>query len=291
MKTIYINKFISQLKKNDLVYAIRNGAYKHDYDIKLVPFSQNFFKNIDESDILVTWNRHLNQNTIAKEFEKIGAQVWTFENPYIELNDENKWYSIGLGYHNNINHAIDIDDHERWAELFSHIELKDWKKRPNSLSDIVVATQNKSYNESGIGFDGYDMPAGWDEKTLNYLRYKSQRNIIYRQSPKTKQHNLSLNYDNVYVSNGARRSLEQDLMNAYCLYTHTSNCTTQALISGIPVVYTGPHIFLEQCCSRDIDNLNFPENRQKNLDKMAWNQYNIKEIQSGFLQEILLCRG
>ena len=80
--------------------AIMAGARKHGMEPSVW---EGIGGKIQEGDILFTWNRHIEQDQLARQFESRGAKVVCFENAYLKVpNTEGKQVSVGLGYHNNM---------------------------------------------------------------------------------------------------------------------------------------------------------------------------------------------
>src|SRR5665213_3033224 len=92
--------------------AIMAGAKKHGIESSVYKGQSH---QIREGDILFTWNRHgAEQDQIARQFEIRGGKVVCFENSYLKTNNDTKYVSVGLGYHNNIEYAPKcLDNGER----------------------------------------------------------------------------------------------------------------------------------------------------------------------------------
>jgi len=283
----YINRFLGNIKKTELTEALETCAKKHGYRVEYI---SNPVQHPTANDVLVIWNRHINQHDMAIKFEKAGAKVIMFENPYIKL-DGNFWYSVALKYHNNIKHSLPkLDSGERW-ESFNK-EILPWRESGNH---ILIATQAKRFNNAGIGYELSKQPIGWDLNIIKKIRkHTATRDILFRQHPNGFEFEGFKSYQrvikNLYHSNG-KTPIEKDLQNAWCTVVHTSNSATNSLLAGVPVMLCGPNLFLKDACSPGIMHLNnpiMPDNRLELFERMAWNQFNIEEIASGFLLDLIL---
>lgn len=81
-----------------------------------------------------------------------------------------------------------------------------------------------------------------------------------------------------------RKPFKQDLINAWCVVTHTSNAAVESIMQGIPAICTGD-------CAASILSLSDPVNIEHpwmpDVDRMAWagtlanNQWTLAEIRNG----------
>jgi len=262
-------------------------------------------RTVTPNDALIIWNRSNGYyERMASFFEKHGAKVIVMENPYIRIPNK-KYISIGLGYHNNLKYALlCLDNGERFASF--GIEVQPWR---TSGEHVLITTQSKFWDREAFGYSDNRQPDNWDSFIIRQVRVYTDRKILYRTHPKsqppakhqwktiTRNVQLSISapafaqtfqtvHDDVIVS----KKLEEDLKNAWCTILHSSNAATESLIAGIPVIYTGNNIFMQNCAStliRDVKNPAMPDNRLENLNRMAWNQFSIEEIGNGLLFDIL----
>lgn len=289
-KTLYINKFLAGIKKTKLMNALNLGASKYGYDVKFV--GSDMRDVITERDVLVIWNRHNDQDEFAKRFESVGAKVLCFENPYVDVYPcEYDYYSVGFGFHNNIDLAPQKrDSGERWKSF--NREIKEWKKETHKDHYILVCTQSKVFNGKGLGFGNFAQPEYWDENILNHIKsvYPSTP-IKFRQNPKSKQNLFNehrLLKHNIKLSTDTKNwPLLVDLYEAKLTVVYTSNSATESLLFGVPVAAAGPNLYTKSLCSNSITNILYPTNRQEVFERMAWSQYNIQEIETGYFFECL----
>lgn len=282
MSVIYFTTFVSAITRKSLTNSIILGSRRFGYDCRIYKHGAK----ITPDDILITWNRHDQQNNIALLFESIGAKVFVFENPYIPVEDK-KYFSLGIGYHNNINCSFPSKDQGKRFESFG-ITVKDWKKEGDH---ILVCTQAKTFGGRGLGLDYYAQPCNWDYDIIKKLKLRTKRKIVFRPHPKG--HDVSKTIRKTFdkqIIFSENDCLIDDLINAHSVIVYTSNAVTDSVIEGIPCHITGPGVFLNECCNKGIDNIETPcyPEREKYLYRMAWNQFSLEEIESGFIFEHIL---
>lgn len=286
MTTLYIYSLIDNIKAQ-WGKVLRSAAIKKGW--KVEQYSSR--SEIEKDDILIIWNRHNDQDNVAKRFEAVGAKVFAIENPYIKTKDHKDWISVGIGYHNNLDYAPKLlDNGERFAQL--GIEIKPWRQ---SGKHILFPTQAKNFNQAGLGWKDYAIPQGADESILKKIRKITDRKIVFRLSPKSMNVPISTENigKNIEVSNNEfnRCSVNKDLENAWATCLWTSNAATESLLMGIPVFVCGPGVYMKDVCNmnlNDIENPIMPDNRLQLFNRMAWAQYNINEVESGFMFNCLL---
>lgn len=259
----------------------------HGYNFKVIS-NESQIKSVTEHDIYIGWNRHLRQDYICKRLEKVGGQVIIFENPYIKIKDNQKWFSIGLNWHNNIEKSLPcIDTGERWKNF--NVEIKPWRK---SGKYYLVATQAKIWNKRGLGHKNFWQPENWDSNTVVKLKQTTHKPIIFRQHPNGKERGRNNKHPRyIKISDGSIVPLEKDLEQAFASVVYSSNLATDSLLQGVPVFYNGKNLYLKDACKygfEDFNNPVYPNNRENLFQRMAWNQFSLEEIQNGFMLDILL---
>lgn len=141
----------------------------------------------------------------------------------------------------------------------------------------------------------------WLKKTLEQIYATGiKREIRIREKPKEVEVHLSCDKHIVPLhgkpikSPSSLKPLSEDLKNCHCMITFNSNSVVEALTSGVPVITT-PYSSAYML-STSIENIFkpvYPSERliMKWLTNLAWNQFNMNEIKSGFLWETLSKRG
>ena len=278
MPTIYFSEFAVLLKPNWYT-DISSGAAKLGYGVS----RKEKYESITSKDVLILWNRHLEQDAIAKKFEAVGAKVLILENAYIKQTGQ--WISVGIGYHNNIKHSIPCMDEGQRFESFG-IEIKPWR---TAGKHILYASQSHIFNARGLGLGEYASPAGFDLGVLKEIRKHTNRTIHCRLHPKCKM--LPELPTGIYSSHGKFKTMEEDLAEAWATVVWTSNAATESLLAGVPVFVSGPSVFASGACNISLESLEdpvLPDNRLEIFRRMAWSQYNRAECQSGFFLKTIL---
>ena len=77
--------------------------------------------------------------------------------------------------------------------------------------------------------------------------------------------------------------LDEHLAGAWCLVTHNSNVTTEAIVAGVPVFVTGatPAAVVGSTNIREVERPVYPDNRHEWLAVLAANQWTLDEFRSG----------
>jgi hypothetical protein len=205
-------------------------------------------------DVLVIWNRYGRWDVEARRFEAAGAQVVVTENGYV---GEGR-YALALGHHAGLG-VWRPGSGERWDAL--GIEVQPW--RPEGGETIIL-------DQRGIGERGIASPEGW----AGMARARWGGRI--RQHPGKEM---------------LGPSLAHDLRNASRVVTWASSAALHALILGVPVFYglTG-WIGRHACLPTDemgAPGLRHSGHRLETLRQVAWAQWTLEEISSGFAFQYL----
>lgn len=212
--------------------------------------SHNDIRRLQRSDILVTWNRIYEGDDAAKQFELLGNTVLVAENATWG-NDfaDQRWYTIARTFHNQSG-RFRYGGPERWDSL--GVSLAPWRED----GETVILAQR------GIGPSQIRQPMKWADGMRMRLGGLSTR---IRHHPGTRADAMPL---------------EQDLSNCRTVYTWGSGAAVRACMWGIEVRSFMPNWIGEHEHS-DADRLRM-------LRRLAWAQWRLDEIASGFAFEHLL---
>lgn len=142
----------------------------------------------------------------------------------------------------------------RAEKLLRPSEVKPWRK---SGKNIIICAQTDGFHKRmGV--------ADWESEIRQKLALVTDRPIISR----TKK---------------TARPLAEDLMDAWCVITHSSNAAVEAVLDGVPVISTA------DCASsvmglHDAFNVEYPiypSGRWEWAAKLAANQWTLEEIRKG----------
>lgn len=215
-------------------------------------------------DVLCIWNRNFGEDSLASNWEKAGAKVIVFENGYCgEDSDGRQYYAMALSQHNGAG-RWPSGDGSRWNAL--RIELKPWK---TNGGHILVCSQR------GIGNPAMTPKFDWYAKVACELRKYTKREIRIRKHPV--RHTLS-------------NPLSNELKSAWACVVWSSNCATEALISGIQTFRFGPSIITQGATRKDYKDIDrfVACDRIPAFERLAWAQWSVDEISSGLPFELLL---
>jgi len=154
-----------------------------------------------DGDILVSWNRIREGQTVALAFEQSGLPVLVAENAsWGNSFAGERWYTLARSFHNTAG-LFPVGDASRWDAL--GVELAPWR---DGEEDVILP-------QRGIGPPPVAMPHGWAERL--------QRKIGGRIRP--------------HPGQAPCLPLEDDLRRARCVHTWGSGAAIKALLCGIPV--------------------------------------------------------
>lgn len=220
---------------------------------------------VDRTDLLVIWNRYGPFQAMADQWEAQGGSVLVAENGYIGKDDNgHQLYALAVHGHNGAG-WWHVGDDTRWRAL--SIPLSDWVDRPDGYALIC--------GQRGIGSREMASPPNWHESAR---RRWTQGPVKMRLHPGNKP-------------DPNAPKLDDDLRGARYCVVWSSSSGVKALTQGVPVVYDAPHWVCEDAAvplRAMVDkNFEFPspelmtETRQAALERMAWAQWTIAELESG----------
>lgn len=256
------------IRKKAIIILRDNGhvkipAFFHGFEAAgYVTANSSAIKDMGENDVLLCWNRHPGISHFCSMAENRGARVVIAENGYVGNDPTGRQYfAMALGHHNGAG-SWPVGDEERFARM--NIPLAEWRK---DGSHILILPQR------GIGEDGVRMPPKWGEKIRQVLRTVTRRPLKYRTHP-----------------GRVKIPLEPDLVNCWAAVTWASGAGIKALAAGIPVFHDfkkwiGASAAIPLRTSiGSISNLERPflGDRLPMFKRLAWAQFSLEEIESGF---------
>ncbi len=214
-------------------------------------------------DLLVTWTVHRGaKENAARAFEAAGGQVLVCEEAYLRRIKGETAFALALHDHNGAGRWR-CGGPERWASF--GIPLRPWRR---TGSHILVTEQR------GIGSYAMASPPLWHDDVGTRLKRLSKRPILFRAHPKSRL------YPELARAQGP---LDEALAGAHGLVTWAGSVAVRALIEGVPVCYEAPEIVCAGACARGIQNIETPAypDRLPALERLAWAQWTVSEIESG----------
>ena len=113
-------------------------------------------------------------------------------------------------------------------------------------------------------------PHGWHQKVARKLPSITNRRIVVRHHP---------------GQAAPKTKLEADLAGAWVCCIWSSSSGVRALIEGYPVTFDAPHWICEEAATRGFGSMKQPllddGARLRALERMAWAQWRLREIESG----------
>ena len=220
--------------------------------------------------MLVTWTLHRGaKEDAARAFEAAGGRVLVCEEGYLRQVRGEAAFALALQDHNGAGRWR-VGGPERW-ESFG-IPLRPWR---SVGGHILVAEQR------GIGSRRMASPPLWHDDAIARLKRMTKRPLVFRAHPRSRL------YPGLAQ---AQPPLEQALTGAHAVVTWAGSIAVQALIAGVPVCFEAPEIICAGACARGIAEIETPPlpDRLPALERMAWAQWRLREIESGAAFDWLL---
>jgi hypothetical protein len=226
-------------------------------------------ENCKPGDVLLIWNRYGEFHDLATRFEKLGGTVIVAENGYLGK-DENgqQRYALACHAHNGAG-QWNVGGPERFEAL--GIELKDF--RWHGEGHILVCP-NRSF-----GMPGMIMPCDWANDVAQRLKKLTRREIRVRPHP-----------GNV----PPKHPLQDDLAGASAVVIWASSAGVHALVAGVPVICESPYWICREAADKHLECIEKLEDRgglasrESVLQRLAWAQWSLAEIESGTAFDHLL---
>lgn len=248
------------LTRREIYYrhdAFSAGLYAAGYE----PISQTP-RRANPGDVLLIWNRYGTFDEIATRFEQQGGAVVVAENGYLgpggvspHAMNPRHWYALALQDHNGAG-RIREGGPERFEAL--DVDVRPWRE----AGGHVLVCPNRSF-----GTTQRIMPLGWGEKVAKRLSTLSKREIRIRPHPGNDQ---------------PHKPLAEDLLGAWACVVWSSSAGVHALVSGIPVIAECP-FWIAKSATCPLEQIETPymPNRRPALERLAWAQWSLPEIEAG----------
>lgn len=211
-------------------------------------------------DLLVIWNRYSDYEVLADAFEKEGGKVLVAENGYLGADTEGRqFYALAVHGHNGSGRFPEGGP-ERFAAL--HLQPANWRE---SGEHVLVCGQR------GIGSRTMASPPDWHNQAARRLRSATKRPVQVRGHPEAAPPPVG--------------TLAENMAGAHAVVVWSSGSGIKALMAGYPVYYDAPRWILEGASRRLGEDIEAPKvddaARLRALERMAWAQWSVAEIESG----------
>lgn len=159
------------------------------------------------------------------------------------------------------------------------VPIRPWRRAGRNI--IVAGMSAKAAFAEGLKAEA------WERETIMRLSRLTKRPIIYRPKP---------NWTGARPIAGAQFQRGLDIADAlrdcHALVTHHSNCAVDALLAGVPVISPfGAASALAEPRLENIENPRMPEGREQWAADLAYTQYSLDEMASGFAWRMLTNEG
>ncbi len=218
---------------------------------------------LERGDLVVSWNRHSGWDHHCKNATRRGASIIVVENGYIGAPAVGgKFFAMALDHHNGAG-RWPVGGPERFLGM--GVELKPWRQTGDH---ILILPQR------GIGEPGIRQPPMWAQKTFKSISNRSKRKVRVRLHP-----------------GRINIPLEPDLVNCWAAVVWASGAGIKAIAAGIPVFHDFDKWIGAGAATR-LRHADFEKpflgDRLPMFERLAWSQYSIEEITSGFAFRWLL---
>lgn len=224
---------------------------------------------VGPDDVAVVWNKSGRSRETIEQARVGGGALIVAENGYYGVDEDGiQNYALALDGHNGSGRWY-VGDDSRLRRL--GIEFKPWRPcSPLAANQgrVLIAAQR------GIGAPNMASPHNFAEDVAAKERARGF-------SPTIREHP---------GRHEATTTLLQDLEGVEALIVWSSNCATQALIEGVPVLYAAPTIITASAA--------YPygpprppvsqTDRPKAFERLAWAQWSLGEIKSGEALQTLI---
>lgn len=215
-------------------------------------------------DLIVCWGWAHGKRWRAK-----GRNVLVMERGHLQPRFE--WCSLGFNGLGGLGTYVPCqDDGERFRLHFGHM-IRPWRLRPGGYA-LVIGQVPTDQSLHGINI------RSWILERIAEHR-KNGQPVLYRQHP----------LDKTPFDAPAPRhagTLEDAFLGAAFCETFTSTTAVESVLSGIPAVSSHPGSMAWPVSSRPGELLVMPD-RQQWANELAWSQFQLEEMETGFAWEHL----
>ena len=181
--------------------------------------------------------------------------------------DNTYWRWCSNSLHDNRRLNVPADRYLDWKEY----EVKPWQTQGEHIL-ICPSSQTMPHYMPGLTVEQ------WVQKVVDYVSDQTDRPIKLRLKPRGK---------GTSGPSVAKKSIDDELENAYCLITACSLTSIDALKAGVPVISTNKEHCPAAWCSNTLDQINNLKlyDREQLFYNLAYKQYSIKEMREGICYE------
>lgn len=164
-------------------------------------------------------------------------------------------YSLDSVFYDSGFYANQGSNSDHWNQVSQTlgIKLEPWR---SSGDHILICLQR----DSGWNAKGFDQ-AVWLKKTIKQIRSVSNRPIVIRPHPATKDPlEISVtSKDNIQVINSLSTTLEQNIQGAHAAVFFNSSSSVAAVLAGVPIFVSDPGAVTNAVANHDLGLIENPE--------------------------------
>lgn len=210
-------------------------------------------------DLLVIWNKYGSNESMASIWEREGGTVLVCENGYIGADSQGRQYYAISAHGHNGSGWFNEGPPGRFDKL--GIDVAPWR---TDGEHVVIRGQR------GIGPKETASPPNWHFEASIRLKRLTKRRVVVMEHP---------------GNHAPKPTGEEQLRGAWACVIWSSAMGVRALVMGIPVFYESPYWICEAAGRRDMAMIDQPlcddELRRAALERMAWAQWSVEEIEMG----------
>lgn len=218
------------------------------------------------ADLLVMWG--VRRRDIAERARKDGAEVVILERGYLGNRFEWTSVSFGGGLNGRAQFRInpEVFEPRRWERQVSHCPSA-WREEDRGRALIMGQVPGD------MSIRGFDFSRWVTDTTADLRRFGYQ--VRHRPHPGDSRNFRS-----------PARTLEQDLAEADLVVTWNSNSGVDAVLAGVPTVAMDRGSMAWPVTAHEIGaGMRITPDRSEWLARLAWKQYSLSEMESGFCAE------
>lgn len=278
--------FLSDRDRDNALRPVLVSGF-HKCGVQVENFKDKNLNNLD-TDLAVFFGVRCMR--MFQECQRQGIQTLFIDKGYI---DRNLYLRVALGgYQPSYFHELDYDD-----TRLKRIGVKIKKQLRGERKLIIYAGSSEKYAKFHDLGDVNDYASDVCDKIA--AEVKGQKTILYRPKPSWWKGYYRRGEETPPVPKSATsmdmaQKLTHHLKSAHCLVTHGSNAAVEALIYGVPVIMLSDSTVNPAfpLCEAKLENIHKPywpsdKERIKLLSNLSWCQFTYKEIETGFMWEVV----
>lgn len=265
-----------------------HGIRKHGESVEIRDPLTFAARQIREADIHIIWNTFFNHsNLILAAAKQVGKPLIVVEGGFVCRDFDNLQrghWSVGYNGIKGYGEYSNADSPpDRWDEL--GLKLFEWNRDTCTEEELAKKHILLAAQMTGdISMDGI-LPNDWLRDALERIEPYAKHPIRIRLNPKDNRKKTLDKWRAPHEYSPVERTIEEDLADAFCMVTYSSNSVVDALIAGVPVFHNGRSI-AGSMAKTELEEIEMPlyaveEERQRWANGLAYAQWSGAELFSG----------